>query len=77
MESGDIHLWLNRNWDPVYLASIFDADFNDFSELWESNITDSDIVTAVNSMETYCPIVEDISMDDLELYIAVELIETE
>ena len=30
MESGDIHLWLNRNWDPVYLASIFDADLMTF-----------------------------------------------
>ena len=72
MDSGDIHLWVNRDWDPLYLSLIFDVDFNDFSELWESNITDCDIVTALDSMESYCPIVEDITMDDYELCSAVD-----
>ena len=77
MELCDSHLWVNRDWDPVYLSSIFDADFNDYSDLWDNNISDLELITSVERMETYCPIVEDISMEDSELCLAVEQIETE
>ena len=67
----------NRDWDPSYLKDIFAEDFNDYSELWESDIMDSEIVSEVNTLEHYCPIVEDISLDDVTLSEAVEKIENE
>ena len=77
MELSDSNLLVNRDWDLLYLSSIFDAEFYDFTEMWCSDITDSDLVTEVNKLETYCPVVEDISMDDTELCTAVEKIEEE
>ena len=56
---------------------LLDADFYDFNELWESNTSDCDLVDHVERMETYCPIVENISMDDETLCKAVEKIEYE
>ena len=68
---------MNRDWDPVYLASIFDQDFNDMSELWSSDMNDREVVHVANHGEIYSPIVEDISFDDSELCHAVEQIENE
>ena len=52
-------------------------DFHDFNELWSSNMGDSELVSAIENLEIYSPIVEDISMDDNTLCEAVEQIEQE
>ena len=75
MEISDSFLACNRDWDPMYLSTIFDMDFYDFNELWGNSVNDSELVDAVRNVETYRPIVEDISMDDSELCVAVESIE--
>ena len=49
----------------------------DFKELWQSNFNDADLVTESNRLECYCPITEDISLDDVVLCDAVEKIEEE
>ena len=54
-----------------------DIDFNDMSELWTSTVNDTDLVRESERVEKYCPIVEDISMDDYELYNIVEAVEHE
>ena len=70
-------MFSNRDWDPLYLASIFDTEFFDFSDMWSSDVSDYDLVTEGNKVDTYSPLVEDISMDDVELCSAVEKIEEE
>ena len=77
MDVFDDGMWLNRDWDPCYLAELFHEDFNDMSDLWISNITDTEMVNESNNAERYCPIIEDISLDDSELCTAVEKIEQE
>ena len=77
METRDVHLLCNRDWDPEYLACIFEVEFNDYSEMWCSDIDDSELICAIERVEKYSPIVEDISMDDIELCSAVEKIEEE
>ena len=76
MDLSDDSLMSNRDWDPSYLSLLFSEDFNDFSDLWSnSDITDDDLVQAENDRERYCPITEDISLDDETLRHAVESIE--
>ena len=75
MEVSDKTLWTNRDWNPVYLSNIFSQDFYEFNDLWTSSVRDSDLVSHVESVERYNPIVEDISMDDETLCSAVEEIE--
>ena len=75
MDISDSLLWKNRDWDPSYLLDIVSEDFYDFGDLWDSSICDSDLVSSVENMEKYCPIVEDISVDDEFLCEAVEEIE--
>lgn len=77
MELSDSYLWTNRDWDPNYLLDIFREDFNDYSTLWKSDLSDLALVKEVEKMEKYSPIVEDISMDDTTLCYAVEQIEEE
>ena len=78
MDLSDDYFIENRDWDPMYLSSIFDSDFNDFGEMWStSNISDSELVDVADKVERYCPITEDISLDDSELCSAVEKIEQE
>ena len=77
MDVSDAVIWRNKDWDPSYLLDIFTEDFYDFDELWDNSLTDSDLVQGVSKMEKYCPVVEDISMDDEELCKAVEQIEYE
>ena len=73
--SMDVDLSTNLDWDPSYLSSIFDEEFNDMSDLWScENISDGDLVSAV---DRYCPIVEDITIEDNVLYDAVQQIEHE
>ena len=54
---------------------LFDEDFHDFSELWCGNMENRDLVNAVEKLEIYSPVVEDISLDDNVLCQAVEKIE--
>ena len=75
MEVSDAVLSSNRDWDPGYLASIFDMDFFEFNELWGNSVNNKQLVDAVRDVEKYNPIVEDISLDDNELCSAVEKIE--
>ena len=77
MELSDSCLLANRDWDPVYLSSLFETDFDDFSELWINDINDMELLEAEKVVYKYCPIVEDISMEDSDLCLAVERIEEE
>ena len=79
MEVSDNMLKMNRDWDPSYLKQLFDEDFYDQGDLWKSNVCDDDLVNESFRVERekYCPIIEDISMDDTTLCSAVEKIEEE
>ena len=77
MEVSDECFVENCDWDPSYLALLFSEEFNDFGDLWKSNVTDMELVSEVNKLEAYCPIVEDISLEDEVLCTAVERIEEE
>ena len=79
MEVPDDVLFHNRDWDPSYLRLLFNEEFNDFAELWKSNVADSDVVTKTVHVEreTYSLTVEDISLDDETLCSAVDKIEEE
>ena len=41
MDTFDWYLSWNRDWDPSYLTMLFSEDFNDCSDLWNSNVDDS------------------------------------
>ena len=75
MELSDKMLVSERYWDPNYLAKLFSEDFHEFKTLWESDMGDQDLINAVEVLENYNPIVEDISLDDDVLTTAVEEIE--
>ena len=77
MDTFDWYLSRNRDWDPSYLAMLFSEDFNNCSDLWNSNVDDSELVKEMNKLEIYQPFVEDISMDDCDLLQVVEKIEHE
>ena len=49
------------------------------TELWKSNVADSVLVNETSRVERqpYCPVTEDISLDDQTLCSAVEKIEQE
>ena len=73
----DSELIGNLDWDPAYLALIFDSDFEDMSELWNDSLSVSDS-KILHAMDTkYCPIIEDITIDDDCLVSAIEAIENE
>ena len=77
MDVPDSSFISNHDWDPAYLRDIFDVEFFDFTELFFSNITDMELLEHVEHTEKYCPITEDISLDDDTLCQAVKQIETE
>ena len=77
MDVPDITLLRNCDWDPCYLSAILEGDFFDYSELWSNYMEDCELLDSVNKLEAYCPIVEDISLDDNELCSAVEQIRME
>ena len=79
MEVSDDILMGNRDWDPCYLRLLFEDDFHDVTELWKSNVRDEELVTETVRVERekYCPITEDISLDDATLCSEVEKIEDE
>ena len=60
MEIVDSVLSWNRDWDPSYLALLFSEDFYNFTDLWMSNVSDSDLVNSEKNTDIYCPVVEDI-----------------
>ena len=51
---------------------ISDQDFYDFTELWYSDLNDTDLVMEVESVERYNPLIEDISLDEELLCSALE-----
>ena len=78
MDVSDELLWSNKDWDPSYLTDIVTQDFYDFSELWNcGNVPDQVLIKEADKVDRYCPIVEDISLDDDTLCTAVEKIEKE
>ena len=56
---------------------IFTQDFEEYPNMWESNVSDTQLVNHVEKLEKYSPVVEDISMDDETLCSAVKQIEYE
>ena len=77
MEVSDDYLKVNQDWDPSYLEELLCEDFFDFTNLWESNIQDCELLKEMDRVERYSPITEDISLDDEKLCTAVEKIEHE
>ena len=78
MDISDRLFATNHDWDPQYLRELVTQDFYDFSEHWQNSISDMDLVSAEGcSSHQYCPVIEDISLDDDTLYEAVEQIEYE
>ena len=77
MAISDSTLLSNCDWDPSYLALLFSEEFDDYSSLWKSEVSDMDLVCETNKVEKYCPIVEDISIEDDVLCQEVERIEKE
>ena len=75
MEVSDGILMCNKDWDPSYLRMLFDEDFYEFNNLWTSNVSDKEIITAEQSTSKYVPIVEDISIEDEVLCNAVDQVE--
>ena len=56
---------------------LFNQDFDDFTDLWSTNIGDNELVNVIEKMDIYSPQVEDISIEDSVLCQAVEQIEHE
>ena len=77
MEFSDRIFATNRDWDPQYLRELVSIDFFDFKEHWEMSLSDMELLKAEGAKDRYCPLVEDISVDDQTLYKAVEQIEYE
>ena len=76
MDSDD--LFSTLDWDPVYLSSIFDQEFNDFTDLWNSCIvSDSKLLEMTSDSGSYCPVVEDISIEHEVLVTELNQIEFE
>ena len=77
MEVADAMYVRNRNWDPCYLRDLFQEEFYKFGDLWKSNVMDIELLEESDRVERYCPIKEDISLDDDTLCKAVENVEDE
>ena len=80
MDLADRIFFTNRDWDPQYLREVVCQDFYEFKEHWQTSISDMELIEAAErgpSAMNYCPVVEDISLDDDTLCEAVEQIETE
>ena len=73
----DIELISNLDWDPDYLATIFDCEFEEMSALWNDSfsVSDSEILQAMDTK--YCPVIDDISISDDCLTSAIEAIKNE
>ena len=75
MELSDEFLLVNRDWDPNYLKELMDTEFHDFTEMWHSNVEDFELVNETEKVERYCPVTEDISIDDETLSKALDDVE--
>ena len=76
MELSDRIFVTNFDWDPIHLKQMVSADFYEFREFSQSNIADKELVKEAEKTEWYCPLVEDISIDNV-LYKVVQEIENE
>ena len=78
MECSDELLMSNCDWDPAYLRELVGVDFFEFEDLWSTGVNDMELLQEVKHVEDkYCPVVEDISIDDEVLCSGVEKIEEE
>ena len=80
MEVSDIsdsYLISNPDWDPCYLRNNFEESQNMVKLLNESMDDDTLLneVSKIENRESYCPVTEDISLDDEVLVCAVKAIE--
>ena len=70
-----------ENWDLFYLHMLFNMEFDEDNtkELFNSSFSDTDLMSLVEQIEciSYQPIVEDITMDDVDLLAAINKIEQE
>ena len=64
----------NFDWDPTYLASVFDVDFNDISNLWEHSLEDHILINVMESFEN-SNFMDEFALDDEYLHNVVEKIE--
>ena len=72
---SDAFLCSINDGDTSYLASISSEDFNDSTDFGSSNIRNSKLVDEMNKVDTYSPIVEDISIDNITLLSTAKQIE--
>ena len=78
MDISDEVLTSNFDWDLEYLQEIFKQDFYEIiNDLWCTEFSDMEVVDEACKIEKYCPVTEDISVDDDFLCSAVEKIESE
>ena len=56
IETSGQSLFMNRDWDRCYLNDILSQDFYEFTNMWDSNIYDMDLIEAVKFVEKYSPI---------------------
>ena len=75
MDIADRVFVTNLDWDPQYLMECVTQDFYDFTEHWQNCLSDKELIDREGPQ--YCPVVEDILLDDDTLYEAVEQIEHE
>ena len=78
MDIADHVFVTNLDWDPQYLMECVTQEFYDFTEHWQNCLSDKELIDGERPRPgSYCPLVEDISLDDDTLYEAVEQIEQE
>ena len=79
MDIADHVFVTNLDWDPQYLMECVTQDFYDFTEHWQNCLSDKELIDGkrLGPGSWYCPLVEDISLNDDTLYEAVEQIEHE
>ena len=77
MELLDRVFVTNHDWYPHYLRELVTEDFYKFKEHWQSGLPlDMELLTVETCPDAqYCPVTEDISVDDNTLCQAVEAIE--
>ena len=79
MDIADRVFVTNLDWDPQYLMECVMQDFYDFTKHWQNCLSDKELIDGERPGpgSRYCPLVEDMSLDDDTLYEAVEQIEQE
>ena len=64
MDIADCVFVTNLDWDPQYLMECVTQDFYDFTEHWQNCLSDKELIDGQRPGPQYCPVVEDISLDD-------------